>query len=724
MVKSKINSKISFQERKEINPDDVDYESTVYILHIFDIDIPIVLGKMQYHPTNKKIAYYPIYLVSQDEIRSQIGVYEFIADRALTLLDDDGDIDLDKLSEPLLFSFVNRKYLLSANADVSIYSKNLQPKDTTKLLEVEDDVAVAKNENQDDIQEDSQDEDDDDILQLKVPKNKVSKKKQEIDGLLENGIFEIQKKFPKVQLEEEDETDAKENRNEYKLSSGNDWVENFMKNNLFRVEKLGKDKKKIESLYSILVVAFATIGHFTTNEKLKASIVAEINDELFQNERMVYSLFCGKNNELKKKKEGLKKNIDLYKKELEKKKGGKLNEKKHLVEEGQDNVKSYNETVKEGKLVNHYCKKIMDIGDRIEMFREIVQEGKFISYPLIAILEKVIHCKIIFFVEKYFEDKTPDAVLYCGSENDIAFQPKHYLMVSVPSLNWNDCVFSLITYKNKKIFEFAELPYDVRILLVNKCLELQSGNFYKIQELRNFKSKLGLEADTGNRETFLQKIEDTIEEEDLRIAKDVVFMFGCKINTEMDAGKGFGETIANNRVIDFLQLYEEKGWRKMFDDDYVVENGDACFKLDGLKWASVSHYLFASKFYNGFRNFYRKFSLDEGTEFSKDIELAKNVADLGNKKSKYADLRPKGVHIDEDYELTNNRKDRARTEALVAKFEQNADLKQILKNTQDAQLFLFQRRKKPILDIALIKLRESFLQKSHSIIKWRKIFQN
>lgn len=721
MVKSLINSKISYEEIKEINPDDIDYTATVYILHIFDIDIPIVLGKMKYHPLNNKLAYYPIYLVSNDEIRSQIGVYEFIADRALTLLDDDGDIDLDKIGDPLLFSFANnRKYLLSADSNIHQYLQqnlnNISDKnDESKLKETNEEANEETNEETNEEANEYSDEEYDkdiDILKLKVSKSSIEKTKQKNNDLLQDGIFEIQKKYPKIQLDEEDEKDAEENHKEYHLSSGNYWIENFMKNNMFRIETLGKDKKKIESLYSLVVNSFTEIGHYTTNEKLKASIVAEIDDEIYQNERLEYSLFCTKKNEIKKKKDGLKKTIELYKTELQKK-GGSINlqKKKHLIQEGQESIKLFNENVKYSKQISNYCNRLQNVGDRLESFKELIQSGKYLSYPLISILEKNIHCKFLFFVETHYNCKSYDAILYCGDFDTMTnLQPKYYIMISISTIDWNECIFSQITYKNKKIFEFKELPYDVRILIVNKCLELQSGELYKFQDVRNFKTKLGLDADVGNRELFLQNVDEQIEENNLNVNKNSILMIGEKINSSIFAGKGFGEKLLANERINYLELYFAKDWRKILDDNYVMGNGEACFKLDGLKWASVSHYLFATKFYNGFRNFYKKFSLDEGgiSELANNVEFAKNVADLKNKKPKYADIRPKGIHIDEDYEITGNRGENARKEALVAKFTQNLEFKKMLLDTQNSLLFLFCRRKSPILDVQLMLLRQSF----------------
>jgi hypothetical protein len=111
MVSSKINKEINYNEVKNVDPEDKGYNSTLYEIEIFDKPVIIALGKQKYTYTSKKVVYYPIYIIYDKKIKAQIGVFEISSERTLNVLDDEGDIDLTKLGDPLLYSFVTPKFI-------------------------------------------------------------------------------------------------------------------------------------------------------------------------------------------------------------------------------------------------------------------------------------------------------------------------------------------------------------------------------------------------------------------------------------------------------------------------------------------------------------------------------------------------------------------------------------------------------------------------------------
>ena len=105
-----------------------------------------------------------------------------------------------------------------------------------------------------------------------------------------------------------------------------------------------------------------------------------------------------------------------------------------------------------------------------------------------------------------------------------------------------------------------------------------------------------------------------------------------------------------------------------------------------------------------------KFSLDGDSEISKDLSLAR-IAGGKTGKTKDNVLREKKIVIDSDfYEVgVNPRHREERFNAIDAKFKQNLDLQQILKETKRAKLTHFVRSREPEIDILLMKIRRELL---------------
>ena len=116
MVNSKLNPEINYIENRGLDPEDLEFDAQPWEVNMLGEDITIALGNPKYKHVKQNIIYYPIYLIKNDQVDTQIGVYEIISDQLASLLDEDDDLDIDAL-EPLLYSFVNKGLLYTETGD-------------------------------------------------------------------------------------------------------------------------------------------------------------------------------------------------------------------------------------------------------------------------------------------------------------------------------------------------------------------------------------------------------------------------------------------------------------------------------------------------------------------------------------------------------------------------------------------------------------------------------
>ena len=128
MVLSKINKKIDYLDKEKIDVNDINYSAALFEMTIFNVNIVVAIGKANMEYIDNKIIYFSLYLVNKDKIVSKIGLYEIDSDNVDKYLDDDGDLNLEILEMPVLFSYVTEDYLM----------------EKSKEKEVEKDVEVVK----------------------------------------------------------------------------------------------------------------------------------------------------------------------------------------------------------------------------------------------------------------------------------------------------------------------------------------------------------------------------------------------------------------------------------------------------------------------------------------------------------------------------------------------------------------------------------------------------
>ena len=696
MVFSQIQSKVQYTESKKIDPEDIGHESTVYTMDIYDIPVAFILGKPKYTFSSKNIVFYPIYLISNEKIKSQIGIFETISSKTISLIDDDGDIDISKLGEPLLYPFAKKKYIEMAGSNVNEYIQRNEDLEK-KALGITG-VTEKEKENKKESPIDASDEsetDETDVLKLKVPATKISSEKTKTDDTLKEGIFTKDPHFREpALLPEELETNSAENKAEYKESPRNNWIQQFMKNNHYDIVETVSNG---DCFFDVIRLAFHEIGKRTTINKLRAIVANQVTDEVFQENRKLYMDYQIEIQRIKEEMNDLKKTVAVYKKRIENISDGNTTEMKKAIERTEiekikEDYKKKAKLLKDTETNSNTEVGFMKDIDSLDKYRAYMQTSSYWADTFaISTLEMVLKIKMIILSESAHIASSFDTVLQCGEVNkqlqaENQFEPLYYIITS-----YSGSHYRLITYKKKGILTFKEIPYDIKILTVNKCLERNAGIFNMIADFKNFKSQLGLDVDVDADESD----QENSKHNDLHDSS-TVFVFHSK-SLDSKPGKGSGEHIETSDIPSYITLSRIKDWRRKLDDSST----EMPITIDGHRWSSVEHYLQGAKFKKGFPDFYTSFSLDHPSDLSNDPELARMVADTS--KTKYKEMRPKNVRMDVDYSLGRNEKEREL--AIHAKFTQNEPLKQLLLSTGNALLKLYLRRKPAETDTLLMKVR-------------------
>tara|TARA_B100000282_G_scaffold296423_1_gene278303 strand:+ start:3153 stop:5273 length:2121 start_codon:yes stop_codon:yes gene_type:complete len=701
MVKSELNNTIVYNESKMIDNEDKGHSSSIYSIELEDQDIEIALGKEKYTFSDKNIVNYPIYFLNNNSIKEKIGIFEIESNDVINALYEDGDIDINK-GNILFFSYITIQYLKNITKDdvkvdiekIENYQDTISNSNKDQLNSQGKDNEKLENDEDEEDDEDDEDEDDD-VTKVSNIKNKLVEVKEDDD--LVDGIFIDNKNFKKKPLlKEEFLKDSQDNKNDYEDRANSEWINQFLKNNHFGV--IDNDGGG-DCFFASIRDAFEMEGKSTTIRKLRAIVSKKATDEIFMQYKSIYQSMVGELNTKERNMKDLRKTGKLLKSQHD-----SVTDKiegQNILNNAKQNLSNYQKEELEKSEIQDLLDEFIfmqDI-DTFEKFKNIIKTSEFWADTwAITTIEESLKIKVIILSEEAYYSGDLDSVMLCGQNNSdkdlINSTPEYYVMVSYTGNHYR-----LITYKEKGLLKFSEIPYDIKMLIVNKCMEKNSGPYYLLKDFRDLKMNLGLSSDEG----IIEK-DEYIDFE--LFDKDTVFMFYNKSDPSPKAGKGSGEKISDANIIEYNKLNKDKtlkDWRRKLDDSWK-----ASFSLDNKRWATVDHYFYGSQFKKGFPDFYSKFSLDSNTDLSLDPKKAKAAA---SKKGKFEKklIRPTNVTHDPDFfELgPDQRSIKERFDALTAKFSQNQDMKKVLLETKDAKLVKFIRSSPPEVDIQLMKVRKN-----------------
>jgi len=647
MVVSKINNTVNYSEQKTLYPEDVEHNATTYETDILEFDVLIAIGKEKFNFVEKNIIFFPVYLIKNDKVYSQIGLYEIKSDKLVNVLDDEGDLNMDLIGDPLLYSFVSKEYL----------SGILQPDNV-----VSDDDVI------DDDSDDSDDPDNPDkILRSKQPTLKIntetieslSTKKK--DDSVDTATFIDDKSVHTENITKVDDP-------EETIPNKALWIQKYMKSKHFGIQD---NEGGGDCLFAVIRDAFNSIGKKTTINKLRDILSQEANDEIFTMYKQHYDMY---ESSLKENTTSIN-DLTQKNKKLKKELGSSKSRSRQLeiVEEGKDILSQYNKLKEENKITQELKNEFafMHGVDNLEDFKAKLRTCEFWGETwAISTLERALNIKLVLLSHESFVQGDVDNVITCGQLNDAIlekkgiFKPDYYILT-----DFNGWHYKLITYKGRKILKQNEIPLRLKDGIIEKCCENENGPYSIIEGFKTEKKELHKKI---SKEDVVEPIYQT------KYDDDIIFQIYGKSSNKPYPGKGSGEKITKENLPLFGDLKAIPEWRRMLSDEWIHK-----FTFDKHEWSSVKHCVEGIKYKNDKNmELYEKFSVNSGSELSQDISLVDK------------EKKDKESITSEVYESI-----------LTSKFSQSKDLKNALLKTHKALLMNYMKGKPASKNFELMNVR-------------------
>jgi len=514
------------------------------------------------------------------------------------------------------------------------------------------------------------------------------------------------KELVTIALEEQTKSDAEKESSTYVKDKKNHWIQYYFKNNNY---KMIDNEGKGDCLFAVIRDALEKVGVHKSVDDMRTILADNVTEDIFQGYKTIFQDAFDTDKQLQKeikvlvaRHKELKKKIDDLKDRNEKQavilQADEIKQRHELLKK----ERSYTKSVVEGEL------KMMKNIHNFTQFKALIKTCAFWGDTwAISTLERVLNIKIILFSEESYNAGDLENVLTCGQLNDTVleekgvFNPDYYILTIYQGYH-----YQLISYKDRGALTFKELPYDIKVKVVDKCLERLAGPYYIIPDFQKFmelSKEQGVPVPAVPATLVPAVPAPAAPPEEMQsdlYNNSTIFQFYIS-SLDKPAGKGAGETIPPGTSEEYTELSHTKDWRRKLDNLWISP-----FTLDGHKWTSVEHYYQGAKFKRGHPKFYLQFSIDSGSELSKNPEMAIGA---GGKSGKFAkeQIRPQDIKVDDDF--SKDRGSREMEAAQYAKFSQNEELKKLLLSTKKAKLQHFSKGTPPVIFTELMKVRKRLI---------------
>ena len=499
MVQSRVNPVVDFPNIKQLDSSDKNTDANIYKVKINGIKLLIALGNKKDTYISSSVVYYPIYLIYNEKVVSQIGLYEIATELSATVIGGDNETDIEKFNlPPLFYPYVTINFL----------------KKYTEDYDADDDA------------------DDDD--------EKKMKKEAEEDIV-----------DPMAAEKEKSETDEESKKEDEPVKEDAPWIQRFMKSTQYNI--VGNEGGG-DCLFIVISTALASVGINKSVADLRNILAENATEDIFQGYKNMFDSITNTMLELKKEISDLAKENTNLMKEIQITKDRTA--ARILITQGEENKKRSGAAKLELKqtIENYKEFKFMKGVTTLGEFKAKIHTNEFWGETwTISTLERILNIKLIIFSNEAFNNEDMGNVLLCGQLNDDVletsgeFTPKYYILTSFLGMH-----YELITYKNQKTLTFTEIPLQIKNLIIEKCLERNAGPYYIIPNFRDYARKLNIKIPE---ETVAEMSSDLYD-------NDTVFQFYSKSNKGPKPGKGSGEKISPDKIKDYRELAMIPDWRK------------------------------------------------------------------------------------------------------------------------------------------------------------------
>ena len=419
MAQSLLDPNLVYPVRRGLEAADKDFDAWEYTTPIRGVETSVAIGQPRdTFMTEHGIIVYPVYEVAGDRVAGQLGVYEVRDDQVPNVLDDDGALRPELLPHPVLY-----------------------------------------------------------------PADGPAAPDPDADG----GASETKGDDPPPPPTDTMETAAasEATMKAYRPRRGAQWIQKFMKDAKYRIVPSTDDG---DCLFTAIKQGLESRGKVVTIAELRAMLASEANQALFEGYSLQYAMAKAEYEEVS----AVTKRLTLESRTLKRlMKGANRKSQMSIAEQAQE----VTETLKHQNRVRLAAEEMMgefDFMDGISSLqgmKAVIQSQNYWGDTwAVSTLERLLNVKFIIFSKRAFDDGDRDNVLLCGQNNDEVlerrgrFDPDLYLLLSLSGTDSGNTHYELISYDGARAFDFAQLPYHVRHLVLTRCLEKVAGPYSLIPD--------------------------------------------------------------------------------------------------------------------------------------------------------------------------------------------------------------------------------------------------